>query len=193
MNKRLARLGLAAFSLMGLCMILLAVIALELDPLQGGVPADVGAVATESKAKRPALPGATIEFPPMREYAEIVKRPLFDASRRPPRIEAKQKPDNRNALRQLTLTGVVMTPQRKFAILHDKRQRQMMRVEQGAPIAGWSLHEVRPDSVTFRKGAATHEMRLHKEKEEKAREEKGRAPRKGDGKGTKTALRKTNR
>jgi len=166
MRTRVTRLGVLGFSLIVLCAILIAVISLEFYQGAGVVHADGRMGATAPGSASSPLPAATISFPPLRKYAEIVQRPLFDVSRRPPPREAKTTPVPTKELRHLKLTGVVITPDKNLAIVRDKTPSDRLRLEQGMAIGGWSLDEIRVDGVTFRKGAATHELLLHEEKEQ---------------------------
>lgn len=166
MRTRVAHPGVLEFSLIALCAILIAVISLQVYQGLSVVYADGRVVSTTSGPTSSPLPSATISFSPLQQYAEIVERPLFDVSRRPPPPEAKSTSAAATELRQLRLTGVVITPEKNLAILRDKNPREMIRLEQGMTVGGWSLEEIWANGVTFRMGAATHELLLHEKKDQ---------------------------
>ena len=93
---------------------------------------------------------------------EVVERPLFHASRRPVPQEADDTPALAAAeLRNLTLIGILISPETQLAIFQDKGT-QALRLEAGATVGKWSLAEVRADGVTLRRGSETHVIALHK-------------------------------
>jgi hypothetical protein len=138
-------MGVLSWLLAAICAGLLAVIALQLHSNFGSAQANGVTVAASTKAPLTPLPKAVINFPPLAEFAEVVERPLFDVSRRPP---PKPEPEPKTADGSL-------------AIIYDKRQRQTLRLARGEKLGPWALVEIRADGITFGKGTATHEMLLH--------------------------------
>ncbi len=145
MRASLRRMGVLSWLLAAICAGLLAVIALQLHSNFGSAQANGVTVAASTKAPLTPLPKAVINFPPLAEFAEVVERPLFDVSRRPP---PKPEPEPKTADGSL-------------AIIYDKRQRQTLRLARGEKLGPWALVEIRADGITFGKGTATHEMLLH--------------------------------
>ena len=166
MRGRIAHPGVLGFGLIVLCAILIVVISFQVYQGLSVVYADERVVSTKSDPTSSPLPSATISFSPLQQYAEIVERPLFDVSRRLPPPETKSTSVAATKLRQLRLTGVVITPEKNLAILRDKNPREMIRLEQGMTVGGWSLEEIRANGITFRMGAATHELLLHEKKDQ---------------------------
>lgn len=163
MSARLAHVGARRLGLAGVCAFLAAVIALELAPEPGIAQAEAG-VAKAPRAPA-ALPGEITALAPLPQYAAIVERPLFDASRRPPPLAESGTPAVAADLRQLTLTGVVITPHSRFAIFQDKSPAQISRVAQGMAVGGWTLEEVRADGVVLRRGTARQRLPLYEKKD----------------------------
>jgi hypothetical protein len=123
-------------------------------PPETGAPPD-GAVAATTT-------GATLAFEPLEKFREVVERPLFHASRRPVPQDADDTPALAAAeVRNLTLIGILISPETKLAIFQDKGA-QALRLEAGATVGKWSLAEVRADGVTLRRGGETHVISLHK-------------------------------
>jgi hypothetical protein len=153
-------MGVLSWLLAAICAGLLAVIALQLHSNFGSAQANGVTVAASTKAPLTPLPKAVINFPPLAEFAEVVERPLFDVSRRPP-PKPEPEPETPVQFNQLELEGVVKTADGSLAIIYDKRQRQTLRLARGEKLGPWALVEIRADGITFGKGTATHEMLLH--------------------------------
>ena len=155
------RTGVLTWTLAALCAGLLATIGLELASGIDNAPA-TGVSVTASTQAMPAPSQVAINFPPLPEFAEVIERPLFDASRRPP---PKPEPEQATPVQfdQLELEGIVKSADSNLAIIYDKRQRQTLRLQQGAKLGPWVLAEIRDDGIIFEKGTATHEMLLHPE------------------------------
>ena len=163
MSTRPARMR--SFLLLALCAALTALIAQEYEQ-GGGLWAAPGvsdeASEKSSGAKPRALPSAAFGLPPAQQFNEIVERTLFEASRRPAPEEADEMPAAAAAeLRDLTLTGVVITPEAKVALFRDKTPNQVIRLEPGNAFGKWLLDEVRENGVTLRRGLASREFRLY--------------------------------
>lgn len=159
-----ARAGVLGWSLAGLCAVLIALIWYEVE--QGGLPHPSSAPGEAANAKPDAQPialqSATFALPPLQQYSEIVERTLFDASRRSPPEEPDEMPAAAAAeLRDLTLTGVVITPETKVALFRDKTPTQVVRLEPGGAFGKWLLVDVRHDGVTMRRGTTTRDLLLY--------------------------------
>lgn len=159
-------LGVLGGSLLISCLVLAVVLAVQLNsplpegaadsssPPETGTPPDGAVVA--------ATAGVGLAFEPLDKFREVVERPLFHASRRPVPQDADDAPAAAAIeLRNLTLIGVLISPETKLAIFHDKSS-QALRLEAGATVGKWSLAEVRADGVTLRRGGETHVIPLHK-------------------------------
>lgn len=166
LSSRASVLGLFGGSLLIACLVLAAVLAVQLNwlladgsadsssPPETGTPPD-GAIAGTTA-------GATMAFEPLEKFREVVERPLFHASRRPVPQDADDTPALAAAeVRSLTLIGILISPETKLAIFQDKGA-QSLRLEAGASVGKWSLAEVRADGVTLRRGGETHVIPLHK-------------------------------
>ena len=163
MNWR-GRIDILEWSLMALCLALVATIGVELNR-NPGMPVQ----ATQTPLSPPTageLPYAAIKFPPLARYSTVIERPLFSSSRRPAPVDnTSARADGALELRHLVLTGVLMVgPGEQLAILLDRTRSEQLRVRKGGDVSGWSLAEVRADGVTLRKGSAMHVIPLYEEK-----------------------------
>ncbi len=175
MKAWLQRVGVLSWVLAALSAGLLAVIGLQLYSGFGSAEAKGVPVAARAKGPLAPLPKAVINFPPLAEFAEVIERPLFDVSRRPP---PKPEPAAETPVQfdQLELAGIVKTASGSLAIIHDKRQRQTLRLAPGEKLGPWALVEIRADGITFGKGEASHEMLLHPQAQEQPRPGASPAP-----------------
>ena len=88
------------------------------------------------------LPAPTV--PPLDQYAEVWQHPLFNPSRTPEAATGNSD----EATGDLQLTGVIMLPDLKMAILHDKTNNRDYRVIEGQPSRGGpALVELHPRSA----------------------------------------------
>lgn len=117
-------------------------------------------------------------------YGEIVKRPLFFASRRPPpkiiarskprpartkprpvkkRVAAIRKPAPRpeRAPPDIRLTGVILSPKAKVAIVEISRDRSVAHLLEGQKIDGWTIKSILADSLVLESGKRIHRVPLH--------------------------------
>ena len=71
--------------------------------------------------------------PPLQQYSEVWQRPLFSPTRTP---EAASGVESGGSSGDLQLTGVIMLPGLKMAILHDKKTGKDYRVVEGQSSQG---------------------------------------------------------
>src|SRR5699024_190264 len=117
--------------LAGACLLLAAVWAVLLAGAGRGIRWDA------PTATRP-LPaaghdGAVVDAPPLTAYAEVWQRPLFTTDRRPVPVTAAS--DGQDAsLDNLRLTGVILAPGMRMALLSDPDDGRTIRVAEGAHV-----------------------------------------------------------
>ena len=99
----------------------------------------------------------TFIMPEFASFAEVSQRPLFSADRKPiapDQENAEQQPDAPPVPLQVTLTGVIITPDLKLAMLKDNTTNKDISLREGMPLpgnqAGWLLVEVHPRKVVFK-------------------------------------------
>jgi general secretion pathway protein N len=114
------------------------------------------------KAAPPKLPpvGANLPaptVPALDQYAEVWQRPLFSPTRTP---EAAADDDG-EATGDLELTGVIMLPGLKMAILHDRTSNKDYRLVAGQPAQGGpALVELHPRSAVVDNAGARLSLQL---------------------------------
>ncbi|MET4675489.1 MULTISPECIES: hypothetical protein [unclassified Luteibacter] len=111
-----------------------------------------------------ALPAARpVAMPtpvPLARFVEVWQRPLFMADRKP--VAAAGDDDSASNIGDLELTGIIMTPGLRMALLRDKGKDVTVRVKEGSPLAEghWTLASLTPRSAVFDNGGERRELTL---------------------------------
>jgi hypothetical protein len=130
------------------------------SPAASGLPANL--TTTARAAARP------LDERLLSDFAEIVARPLFTATRRPyvpteptpARAEPAAAEPNRPPP-NVRLIGVVIDAGKKRALLRTPEQPRGRWVEEGETIEGWQVRSVQADAAILAFGRGTHELRLY--------------------------------
>ena len=95
---------------------------------------------------------------PLEQFAVVWQKPLFSPDRKPvARVAA-----GGSSLGDLDLTGIIITPGLRMALLHDKNGDKQIRVREGEalPDGGATLVELRPRSALFDAASGRTELTL---------------------------------
>jgi hypothetical protein len=137
---------------------------LTLEP--GGSPA-AGASPASFTASMPTA-ARPREERPLSDFAEIVGRPLFAATRRPyvpaeaPAARAEPAPaEPSRPPPNVRLIGIVIDAGKRRALLRTPEQPRGRWVEEGETIEGWQVRQVQADAAILAFGTGTHELRLY--------------------------------
>lgn len=133
----------------------------------------------EVPAAKPSVPEATelasvrlsqeqlpqFSLPPIEEFSETLARPLFYEAREPPDPVTMNSKDPQARSRStssedLILSAIVLSSEEQFVLLQDPGKESLSRVEKGEEVAGWSLDEIRRESVLLRRDTRTKVVRL---------------------------------
>jgi general secretion pathway protein N len=95
---------------------------------------------------------------PLQQFALVWQKPLFSPDRKPMARAA----DGGSNLGDLQLTGVIITPGLRMALLHDKSDHREVRLREGEslPDGSVTLVEIRPRSALFDSAAGRTELKL---------------------------------
>lgn len=95
---------------------------------------------------------------PLQQFALIWQKPLFSPDRKPVAHAA----DGGSSLGDLELTGIILTPGLRMALLHDRNGDRQVRLREGEALPDGSvkLVEVRPRSALFDSSAGRTELKL---------------------------------
>ena len=129
-----------------LCLALGGLVYTEMS--QSAVDTRIVAVTDRHTPASPADP--TFAMPPLSIYAEVVARPLFAPSRRPPvQVEAARPAD-------FTLVGTVISEHGRDALIAHGTPPNVQHVAEGQAIEGWTVKTVETDRVVLvRDGSMT--------------------------------------
>ncbi|NID16157.1 general secretion pathway protein GspN [Luteibacter yeojuensis] len=108
-------------------------------------------------AVRPvAMPPPTL----LARFAEVWQRPLFMPDRKPAAV-AETGEDTGN-IGDLELTGIIVTPGLRMALLRDRTKDSTVRVKEGSALADghWTLASLSPRSAVFESGGERRELTL---------------------------------
>lgn len=103
---------------------------------------------------------------PREAYSEMLRRPLFSATRRPvvptvtppPIPIAAEAPTPSNH----RLVGVVMIDDEQFALINDPPAHKSQRVAVGEAISGWTVSELTSGSATITQGGQSKTLVLER-------------------------------
>jgi general secretion pathway protein N len=124
----------------------------------------IGATAHWNPPRAPApLPpaGKSDALPkpvPLQQFAVVWQKPLFNPERKP----VARAADGGSSLGDLDLTGIILTPSLRMALLHDRNGDKQVRLREGEslPDGSVTLVEVHPRSALFDSSAGRSELRL---------------------------------
>ena len=121
-------------------------------------------VAGAAPSDAAAAPGfRPFRMPPQRRFSELVERPPFTQSRRPPEASAQPQARQREAPRRdlkLTLIGVVLQPDRQYALVQRPGKKAAQRLSRGEKIDGWQVEGILPDRVVLSQAKEVVELKL---------------------------------
>jgi general secretion pathway protein N len=98
------------------------------------------------------------KLPPETDFAETNARPIFNEDRKPtPDIPPDAPVVPPSAPLNISLTGVILTPQLRLAMIHDNAKNDPFSVKEGMPLpgdlGGWTLTKVKQRSAMFKESA----------------------------------------
>ena len=98
-------------------------------------------------------------IPPEAQFAEIQQRPIFNEDRKPtpPAPPEGDKPPVAAVPLNITLTGIVLAPAARLAMVQDNAKNEAVTLRIGMPLPGdqqvWTLSEIKNRSVVFKNQA----------------------------------------
>ena len=149
------------------------------DGAQKGVGAPAVVRAAEKSTRAQAAARAEQGINPLANLTldklqDTVRRPLFEASRRPieapapllppPQVEPAPPPPPFVDQNALSLLGVVTSEGRAIALLKRNQTGQNIRVEVGDAVDGWTIVSIEPQRVMIRQGETQIALQLFRKK-----------------------------
>ncbi|MDR3389263.1 MAG: hypothetical protein P4L92_19645 [Rudaea sp.] len=119
------------------------------------LPADDDAVAGLGVG---GIERAQFKLPAEASFAQTVERPLFNEDRKPtPDVPEPVAPTAPPVPLNISLTGIILTPELHLAMIHDTAKNDSVAIKEGMPLpgdlGGWTLTRVKQRSAIFREGA----------------------------------------
>lgn len=123
-------------------------------------------IALSRPEKIPALaPQPRFAMPPITTYPETIKRPLFSPSRQPP-VETTEIPGPKavpNSDIKARLSGIIITPEGRFALLQKPTETEAIRVSEGQNFEGWVVKSIHADRIVLNRGDSTQVVMIEDE------------------------------
>jgi hypothetical protein len=143
--------------LLGVCIALASVVYGQLrmtppKPAPGGGDGEAPALAA-----LPAQPRYTLA--PAEDFSEVLERPLFSPTRRPPAEGTVAAPDSEPTL-EVTLMGIIISSEEQIAIVKPKGGGGFLRLSVGDSFQGWAVESIEPNRIIFRRGDIEEHIEL---------------------------------
>ncbi len=135
--------------------------------------APVGPATDESAPSLPSGAAAGEEaadkgfvMKPQEDFADIAERPLFNRSRRPAppddtkNTAAAMAGGEGAAAAKIALNGVLLTGQRRVALLRFDNDPKVMHLSEGQEAGGWRIEKIVADRVVVRRNGQASEIVL---------------------------------
>ncbi len=139
-----------------------SVAALELNFGPFFVPSSAPQTNEPSRLSTSTPVGPAVEGVPLSAFGEVLARPLFSESRRPPvstsAITPDASPDESNAA--LQLLGIILTPDKRLALIQSKDATDVVRVFEGQSVSGWQVHLIKATQVVLKRGNEDEVLKL---------------------------------
>lgn len=113
---------------------------------------------TNDSGPLPAEP--ILALPLIEDVYAIIERPIFSQSRRPVEIIAEVPESSPAPTLEIDLVGVVIWQTERFAFVRSKQDNSIIKINEGANVAGWVAIGIGPEHVLFRQGDREQELRL---------------------------------
>ena len=140
-----------------------SVAALELNFGPFFLPASIPQANAPSQLGMSTSVGPAVDGAPLSAFGEVLARPLFSQSRRPPPVSSSAitpvaQPDESDAV--LQLLGIVLTPDKRMALIQSKDATDVIRVFEGQSVSGWQVHLIKATQVVLRRGNEDEVLKL---------------------------------
>lgn len=100
----------------------------------------------------PVPPLAEFSLPAIETFTDVLARPMFSTTRRPPTKEAVAAAVVPDPSLDLTLRGVILSATERIALIVPAARSETVRIRENEQFEGWTLVVVEADFVVFRQG-----------------------------------------
>ena len=152
MTRRRSRLR-PPWTLLACALVLAVVLGVEWRNFGAEAPTVPQALTHSAPADGTGAQLASFAPPPSERYDDVTARPLFVPERRPQLQAEPAKPAPPPPA--LKLQGVVLSPERRSAIIEHGNPPKFDSVTEGMTIEGWRVESISRDRVSLREGTTT--------------------------------------
>ena len=158
--RQIISVNRATLALLGVCMALILVVAIELlFPTR--IKGTELAVVEPVNAEVPTFSDSVYLPPRMQDLAEMLDRPLFFVDRKMPEMpEPTAAPVAPPAPLGLKLEGVAITAESRIAVLRNLKNNQLLQLAEGMTHEGWTLNSVTATGAVFGRGGQLANLTL---------------------------------
>ncbi len=146
--------------LLGAAAVLAAVIGVEWTVLAGDAP--LPAPAAQAAAPPPSGAAQSYDPPSIVQYAEIAARPLFLPGRRPQADDGNAAPKPAPRPPALAVQGVVLSPDRRYAVIAHGNPIKNESFREGDTVEGWHIDSIERTRVALSQGDTKAEVPVGK-------------------------------
>jgi hypothetical protein len=108
----------------------------------------------------PDLPAAPeFTMPPASRFEEILRRPIFSPTRRPP-PDREAVAESPPVALDLMLAGIILSGQQRIAIAVEEGTQEVVRLGEGTDYRGWTVTEILPDRVVLQRQGVVRRLDL---------------------------------
>jgi general secretion pathway protein N len=101
------------------------------------------------------------ENQPQSAFSEIVARPLFSPSRRPPSAQPESKVvANDTKSETFDLIGVIISADSRMALLRTQDTSEVVRAIEGQSVGGWEVRTINPTQVVLERGSDSEVLKI---------------------------------
>jgi hypothetical protein len=153
MRPRIDNRRRAILLLLALCIGITIVIYLEVNDAAPDLPVNAPTAAARNTAKNDGGE-PSFSMPPLRSYADVLVRPLFSATRRPPHDTPAVISSS-----GFTLVGIVKSSHESHALIEHGKPPHLDRVAEKQELDGWTVEAILEDRVLLRHADARLEVK----------------------------------
>ena len=151
MTKTIAIQATATFALLVALSALAGHVYLTYERISGDVSLSIPSQATAT-AEQPLPDEPEVVVPSLEEFSAVIERPIFSQSRRPPPLAAETADVVAAPDLEIELLGIVLWKSQRIALVRLKEDSGIVKIRQGADVAGWTAIAIEPSHVLFQRG-----------------------------------------
>jgi hypothetical protein len=148
-----------ALRLLGLATVIGGVVAIELAAGPLFVPRPPQSLPAFALKDGHAI--APIERPSISAFSEVLERPLFARSRRPPPPSVESAVKRAPKAETLDLVGIILSPTGRVALLRSQQSEDVLHVVEGQHVAGWEIRTINSTEVVLGRGDFSELLKIN--------------------------------